>query len=285
MRRGRHLRRPLMARLAATSSSLLLHLWLQLIAPNMIDRSRRLRRSTVFAHRHMGLLLTLLCMLPRACVGGDLNDDIGWGVIASLPARDSDAYFKLVRTDYTFKLEPDYIGYSIDLRVDPCRDLVRAGSAGKECCSDTNTAGCQHHPSIKAGADLQIAYFQNAHIPTCAGTIFEGDPNCGTYIEVHRPFLERTTLPVGAPELHPKEREILGDMKIDGGTLMSGYRKGKIPTHRLCLGDHELWWVVRTRSGPFVQKIQPFSVERPSCPAPEGAVPAPDGALPSPAVP
>lgn len=46
---------------------------------------------------------------------------------------------------------------------------------------------CQDHPTdIVGGADLQVAYFQNAHIPSCAGTTFEKDPNCGATLEIHR---------------------------------------------------------------------------------------------------
>merc|ERR1719277_2638250 len=115
---------------------------------------------------------------------------------------------------------------------------------------------------MKAGLDLQIAYFQNAHIPTCTGGDFDGDPNCGTYLEVHRPN---------------RDPEILADVQIDGGLdggrFMNGYRTARVSTWRLCLGEHELWWVVRTRSGPYVQKIAPFFIESPSCDAPLGGVP------------
>merc|ERR1719393_1115804 len=74
----------------------------------------------------------------------------GWGVISSLPERDSDDYLKLLRSDYKFVLQPEYVHYTIDMKVDPCRDAVQAGEAGKDCCYDTNAAGCQHHPTIKA---------------------------------------------------------------------------------------------------------------------------------------
>merc|ERR1712232_1237199 len=185
------------------------------------------------------------------------NDAEGWGVVSSLPERDSDDYLKLLRTDYKFVLQPQYVHYTVDMKVDPCRDAVQSGDLGKDCCYDTNAAACQHHPTIKAGLDLQIAYFISAHIPTCEGTEFDGDPNCGTYIEVH----------------WPDEPEVLADVRIDGQGLVNGYRTGRISTHSLCLGDHELWWVVRTRSGPYVQQIQRFFVESPSCPAPEGSIP------------
>ena len=56
-----------------------------------------------------------------------------------------------------------------------------------------NVAGCQHHPEIDAGEDLQVAYMQNAHIASCCGTDFEYDPNCGTYLEackIYRPAIK-----------------------------------------------------------------------------------------------
>ena len=46
------------------------------------------------------------------------TDAKGWGVIGSLPERDSDAYFQLIRTDYTFALQPDYVHYTIDMMVE-----------------------------------------------------------------------------------------------------------------------------------------------------------------------
>eukprot|EP00928_Gymnodinium_smaydae_P023436 TRINITY_DN19346_c0_g1_i1.p1 TRINITY_DN19346_c0_g1~~TRINITY_DN19346_c0_g1_i1.p1 ORF type:complete len:289 (-),score=31.60 TRINITY_DN19346_c0_g1_i1:316-1182(-) len=196
----------------------------------------------------------------------------GWGAISALPERDSTQYLRLLRTDYKFRLQDDYVQYTIDMLVQPCKDLLKAGKFGKDCCYEMNRPACQHHPIIRAGLDLQIAYFQNVHVPTCAGTAFDGDPNCGTYIEVHK----------------PGDREILGDVRIDSnleGGLLNGYRTASIATHRLCLGAHELWWVVRTRSGPYVQKIREFFVEYPSCDAPRGAIPAPGHDAPPPAMP
>mmetsp|Transcript_110563 Transcript_110563/g.312790 ORF Transcript_110563/g.312790 Transcript_110563/m.312790 type:complete len:231 (-) Transcript_110563:10-702(-) len=175
--------------------------------------------------------------------------EVGWGMIGAMVERDTDAYFARVRTDYKLRLQEEYGFYSIDMLVSPCYDPIRTGSLGENCCSDSNIAGCQHHPEVDAGPDLQIAYFQNAHIPTCFGTPFQNDPNCGTFIEVHRP---------GNPQ-------ILADVGIGADPFPNGYRRTRIATHRLCLGEHELWWVVRTRSGPYVQKKRSFQVVRPSC--------------------
>merc|ERR1712187_66159 len=91
---------------------------------------------------------------------------------------------------------------------------------------------------------------------------FDGDPNCGTYIEVHR----------------PKDPQILADVRIDGGSLMNGYRTARVSTWRLCLGEHQLWWVIRTRSGPYVQRIVDFFIDAPTCNAPPGGVPPQAGA-------
>merc|ERR1712118_198015 len=131
------------------------------------------------------------------------------------------------------------------------------GTGGRvmKCCKDSGILACQHHPNVVAGPDLQIAYFQNAHIVNCAGTVFEKDPNCGTYIEIHRQ---------GREEIR---RQVLADLPLEE-QFLSGFRTAFLPTHRLCFGQHELWWVVRTRSVPFVQKVKEFSVTQPSCPKP-----------------
>ena len=104
-----------------------------------------------------------------------------------MPQLDSSDYLKTIRTDYRFIDQSDYVLYTIQLRIDPCRDLVEAGGAGDGCCFDTNVAGCQTYDSIAAGPDMQVAFFQNAHITNCQGTEFAGDPNCGTFLEVKVP--------------------------------------------------------------------------------------------------
>merc|ERR1712032_147522 len=186
----------------------------------------------------------------------------GWGFIGGipvLPERDTQEYFNLLRTDYKFRLQPDYVQYSVDIKVDPCRDLVLTGGRGDQCCFDMNTVCCQHHPLVQAGPDLQIAFFQNAHIPNCHGTLFAGDLNCGTYIEVHR----------------KGSIQVLADISIDAEPFTNGYRTTRVATHKLCLGEHELWWVVRTRSGPWVQQIVAFNVSFPTCAASEGSIASP----------
>mmetsp|Transcript_109231 Transcript_109231/g.308095 ORF Transcript_109231/g.308095 Transcript_109231/m.308095 type:complete len:241 (-) Transcript_109231:156-878(-) len=205
------------------------------------------------------LFEVLVALVACMALEGSAEDARGWDVKKSRPNSDSEIFLRMLRTDYKVRIQPDYVHYTIDLLVQPCRDTVQAGVYASECCMDTGRAACQHHPRVTAGLDLQIAYFQNAHIPTCSGTVFEGDPNCGTYIEIHR----------------PNDHEILGVVQIDGKGLSNGYRTTRVPTHRLCSGSYELWWVVRTRSGPYVQKTRDFYVVYPSCPAPEGAIEAP----------
>eukprot|EP00439_Symbiodinium_sp_Y106_P006866 s6_g1.t1 len=112
------------------------------------------------------------------------EDAVGFQPVRNMPQRDTDPYFALLRTDYKFRIQTDYIAYSIDILIDPCRELIRSGGRGAACCQGTNTAGCQHHPTIEAGQDLQVAYMQNAHVASCRGTEYEFDPNCGTYLEV-----------------------------------------------------------------------------------------------------
>lgn len=186
---------------------------------------------------------------------------MGWGQIPDIPERDNDAYFALLRSDYRFRLQEDYVQYTIDMRINPCADKIKAGGMGDNCCQKTNINGCQDVPEIDAGQDLLIAYFQNAHIANCRGTLFEDDPNCGTYIEVHRKEGDKNA--------------VLADVRIDKTPFPNGYDTTRIATFALCLGPHELWWVVRTRAGPFVQKIKEFQVNSPTCKTPPGRIAAP----------
>ncbi|CAK9102032.1 Uncharacterized protein SCF082_LOCUS47698 [Durusdinium trenchii] len=80
---------------------------------------------------------------------------------------------------------------------------------------------------------------QNAHIASCRGTEFEYDPNCGTYLEVHR----------------PGQKAVLSDVRIDSTTTVTwtdlgagveqpyitsaGYQTRFLATHRLCRGEYE----------------------------------------------
>ena len=108
---------------------------------------------------------------------------------------------------------------------------------------------------IDAGPDLQVAYFQNAHISTCAGTPFDGNPNCGTYLEIHQAQQVNSTAYLN----------VITDIPLMQGDTDGGYKTAYMDTTSLCFGDYEVWWVVRTRSGPYVQFIRPFSVISPSC--------------------
>merc|ERR1712070_919509 len=103
---------------------------------------------------------------------------------------------------------------------------------GDNCCRSTNIAACQHYDRIEAGPDLQIAYFQNAHIPTCKGTLFEGDPNCGTFIEIHRVVRPRETVSVRMSTADSRRVRhypladavpILADVRIDDPAFVAGY--------------------------------------------------------------
>lgn len=185
----------------------------------------------------------------------------GWSPVINMPQRDTDEYFALLRQDYHLvqDIQKDYVGYTIDIKVDPCRDLIKSGGLSEGCCRNTNAQGCQDYYDIVAGQDLQVAFLQNAHVATCRGTLFETDPNCGTYLEIHR----------------PGRLEVYADIQIDDISLPNGYRTVFLATHRLCRGPHEIWWVVRTRSGPYVQKIKTFHVSAPTCKGPPGAAEPP----------
>ena len=204
------------------------------------------------------------------------------GNFVQVPPAGSSEYFKIIRRDYKFRLvnlgdpfsalngtDTFYQAYYyIDIRIEPCKDPVLAGGYGDLCCQNTGVANCQDMSNgitsgspgtIVAGADLQFAYQQNAHISTCAGTDFHDDPNCGTFVEVHRALADPNPTTVDDDFF----AEILADVKLtkSNGNFQTTY----ISTKNLCAGDYELWWVVRTRSGPYVQLRKPFTVSFPAC--------------------
>ncbi|CEM00595.1 unnamed protein product [Vitrella brassicaformis CCMP3155] len=168
---------------------------------------------------------------------------IGSSILAALVLPAADAQ----RLDYKFRpLDP--VLYKATILVDPCKDQVLAGGRGFSCCKSSGIAVCQDHPeAVVAEEDLHIAYFQNAHIPVCLGE-FESDPDCGSFIEIHK----------------------YGDYAIESSVELrnewpNGFESIFIPTENLCAGSYELWWVVRTPSGPYVQYTKPFWVVDPSC--------------------
>jgi hypothetical protein len=189
---------------------------------------------------------------------------VGWGLNQPGATSGTPEYFCMLRRDYTFvPQDPAY--YMIDLLVEPCSNSTTSGGRGKTCCMDTNVAGCGHHPDIYAGPDMQVAYFQNAHVSQCVGD-FEYDINCGTYIEVHRKYdrKDRNCQDDEKLDLCKPDYEVLSDVKITT-EFLAGYSSIYMRTTNLCTGEHELWWVVRTRSGPYVQMQRPFYVIGPSC--------------------
>mmetsp|Transcript_63840 Transcript_63840/g.100940 ORF Transcript_63840/g.100940 Transcript_63840/m.100940 type:complete len:232 (+) Transcript_63840:112-807(+) len=211
--------------------------------------------------RRCTVLVIFACLLPSSVEGQIAWNTLGWGEIIDIPERDSEFYFNSLRSDYKFRLQSDYVQYTIDLLINPCKDSVRAGGRGENCCQSTNRNPCQDDPEVPAGPDLLVAYFQNNHVVSCRGTLFEEDPNCGTYIEVHRKF-------------GPDRLKVLADVRIDETAFPNGYLTTRIATFQLCLGEYQLWWVVRTRSGPYVQKTKDFHVTTPTCATPVGAIPA-----------
>jgi len=220
--------------------------------------------ARAFINMQLAIILPLILQAWAQPLQQKVRPEVGWGILDNTPKMDTDAYYAELRTDYKFRIQSEYVQYTIDMRVDPCRDLLQAADRGDACCSESNIAACQHHYVIVGGPDLQVAYFQNSHIANCQDTEFEADPNCGTYIEVHR----------------PGDKRVLSDKRIDKDAYPNGYRTIMMSSNRLCFGEHELWWVVRSRAGPFVQKTRRFMVRKPSCPTPEGAVGAPEFGLP-----
>ena len=196
------------------------------------------------------------------------HDYTGMGSFTSSSFEGTDAYLSSIRKDYKFRLvnlgsiDQAIAGtgyywpvfYQIDIRVEPCFNFTLTGGRGDTCCDNTGEVNCQDSPSqVHAGSDMQVAFISNAHISTCQGTEFADDPNCGTFIEIHRT----------GNELTESVAEVLADirLKATGGAFNTQW----ISTKKLCAGVYELWWVVRTRSGPYVQLRKPFTVITPSC--------------------
>jgi len=101
---------------------------------------------------------------------------------------------------------------------------------------------------------LEVGITQTAYVVQCGGT-FRDDPNCGTFLEIHR----------------PGRREVLAQARLRG-QFASGYRMTVITTtHRgnssrvLCEGDHEMWWVQRTKHKHVVERVVPFRIASPRC--------------------
>jgi hypothetical protein len=147
--------------------------------------------------------------------------------------------------------------YRINLLVDPCRVSSLTGGLNDMCCAGTSELNCQDHPNdVVAGPDLQIGYMQNAHISDCANTEFADDPNCGTFLEIHQ-----ATPSDGI--LTQSVAQVLSSVQIrDGG---GSYQTTYLKTSGLCAGPYEVWWVVRTRAGPFVQLKKSFTIQAPFC--------------------
>jgi hypothetical protein len=202
-------------------------------------------------------------ILLSICMGG-LCSYSGYSTFHSTPTVRKDYKFRLVDGNSvaaglagTATYWPAY--YNIDIRVNPCSNSTLTGGRGSGCCSGTSEVNCQDHPEgVFAGQDLQVAYIQNAHISTCEGTDFADDPNCGTYLEIHRALTTVLT------SLREEEFKVLADVRLTN--TYGGYTTTYLRTNEhMCSGNYEIWWVVRTRSGPYVQLRKPFSVISPSC--------------------
>ena len=178
-----------------------------------------------------------------------------------------------IRTDYKFRLTTlgDPAGallgletywaayYQIDIKIEPCYDDSLTGGRGNECCRNTGEVNCQDLlTGVAAGPDMHFAYMQNAHIATCSGTNSADDLNCGTFIEVHR-----SDNGLGTEEVTDSVAEVLASIPLENNN--GAYHTEYISTSALCAGDYALWWVVRTRSGPYVQFQKNFQVIYPSC--------------------
>ena len=138
--------------------------------------------------------------------------------------------------------------------------IARLPSPQLPRCWNHNSSVIANEP-CRAPADgamiplcLQLGVTQTAYIVECGGE-FRNDPNCGTFLEIHR----------------PGRREVLAQARLRG-QFASGYRSTVISTtyrgnssRVLCEGAHELWWVQRTRHRWVVEAILPFHISSPRC--------------------
>ncbi len=104
----------------------------------------------------------------------------------------------------------------------------------------------EDNPIIEANKDLEIAWIINNFISICEND-FNSDI-CGTFIEIHTPGNEN----------------VIEKFKINK-YYTDGYSTMYIPTHELCAGRYELWFVSINRKTKYLHYIKPFYVRYPSC--------------------
>ncbi|KDO35234.1 hypothetical protein SPRG_00079 [Saprolegnia parasitica CBS 223.65] len=101
---------------------------------------------------------------------------------------------------------------------------------------------------------VSVAYMQTAFIMQCMGG-FALDNHCGTFLELHK----------------PNDETILAQTRLFA-ELPNGYRTTTLPlfykgnmSRTVCLGDYEIWWVLRTQYKFVVQYRKKLRVASPVC--------------------
>ncbi|OQR91655.1 hypothetical protein ACHHYP_04500 [Achlya hypogyna] len=101
---------------------------------------------------------------------------------------------------------------------------------------------------------VSVAYMQTAFIVQCMG-IFALDNHCGTFLELHK----------------PGDEVILAQTRLTA-EFPNGYRTTTLPlffqgntSRTVCLGDYEIWWVLRTQFKFIVKYRKSFHVASPVC--------------------
>eukprot|EP01017_Pseudomicrothorax_dubius_P005143 TRINITY_DN11215_c0_g1_i1.p1 TRINITY_DN11215_c0_g1~~TRINITY_DN11215_c0_g1_i1.p1 ORF type:complete len:227 (+),score=32.01 TRINITY_DN11215_c0_g1_i1:195-875(+) len=137
---------------------------------------------------------------------------------------------------------PDPNNYVVDIKVDPCRLLKP-----QFCIEGANEALYTNQFNVTGGGDLLVAWFLNVYTIKCGNEFAESD-ECGTFLEVHRPFDER----------------VLASTRIVLD-YSDGYAFDYISLRDICAGRYEIWFVFRMPIGRFIQHIKPFFILSPSC--------------------
>jgi hypothetical protein len=210
-------------------------------------------------------MLVLLPVIFHLLKGSVIDSDY-------YPMPGTSTYYSFLKTDYNFRNAtiseysgpniPPSLVMTISIMLDPCRDLIRAGGRAHNCCIDTGPADCQDNNDIQGGLyskDLRISYFMANAISICAG-YFADDANCGTYLEVHY----KTDVYEGTNVIKNRNT-VLWDLELDEGDTLYGYKAAYIDVSSLCAGLYEIWWVIRTRSGPYVIYTKEMNIVSPSC--------------------
>jgi hypothetical protein len=115
------------------------------------------------------------------------------------------------------------------------------------CVENFNETSSVSNYNVSGGSDILFAISIEDYTVSCQVEFVLAD-QCGTFLEIHRPFDERII----------EDQPLLS---MEPGEFYYDY----IETKNLCAGKYELWLVYRTLIGPIIQYIYPFFSIGPSC--------------------